>query len=97
MTDSAEVVSEKSRQVAEVSMDIKRYREISHGATEQAGDAESSVRIISSLADKIEDVSKNADDIGELTKKQLRLQTLDLNWFLLLRIKQRIPIEYQKK
>lgn len=85
VTDSAEVVSEKSRQVAEVSNEISSgIEEISHGATEQAGDAESSVRIISSLADKIEDVSKNADDIGELTKETAQITNIGLELVLAL-------------
>jgi len=69
VTDSADVVSVKSRQVAEVYAEISNsIEDISRGATAQANDAESSVRIISSLADKIGDVSQNADGIGEVTK-----------------------------
>ncbi|NMA65377.1 MAG: methyl-accepting chemotaxis protein [Clostridiaceae bacterium] len=74
VTDSAEVVSVKSKQVSEVSNEISNaIEDISRGATDQAGDAESSVRVISSLADKIGDVSQNADDIGELTKETAQI------------------------
>lgn len=85
VTDSAETVSIKSREVAEVSNEISNsIEEISKGAMEQAVDAESSVRVISGLADKIGDVSKNVADIGELTKETARITNEGLGLILAL-------------
>lgn len=85
VTDSAETVSAKSRRVAEVSNEISNsIEEISKGAMEQAGDAESSVRVIGALAEKIGDVSKNVADIGKLTKDTAHITNEGLDLILTL-------------
>ncbi len=85
VTDSAEIVSVKSRDVAYVSNEISGSIEgISLGASEQAGDSEKSVRIITGLAEKIDDVSKNASDIGDLTTETAQVTNKGLELILVL-------------
>jgi len=68
VTESAATVSVTSQQVTNVSKDITRaIQEISTGASAQAVDAEHGVEKISLLAEKINDVTRNAKYIDELT------------------------------
>ncbi len=68
VSNSAKTVTRTSLQVSNVSQDISRaIQEISLGATEQATDAEQGVRKISSLAEKINNVTANAKHISKLT------------------------------
>ena len=68
VSESANTVASTSQQVSSVSRDISRaIQEISQGASAQASDAEHGVRKISSLAQKINDVTSNADYISRLT------------------------------
>lgn len=68
VTESAATVSATSQQVTNVSKDITRaIQEISTGASAQAIDAEHGVEKISLLAEKINDVTRNAKYIDELT------------------------------
>ena len=68
VSESANTVASTSHQVSEVSRDISRaIQEISMGASAQATDAETGVVKISSLAQKINDVTINAEYISRLT------------------------------
>lgn len=68
VSESANTVATTSQQVSAVSRDISRaIQEISTGASAQASDAEHGVRKISELAEKINDVTTNAEYINKLT------------------------------
>jgi methyl-accepting chemotaxis protein len=74
VTESSITVAKTSQQASHVSQEISRViQEIAVGASSQASDAELGVEKISLLADKINNVTQNANMIDTLTKNTIEM------------------------
>ena len=80
VAESAITVSGTSSQVSNISKEVSRaIQEISQGAAAQASDAEKGVEKITLLAQKINNVTDNAESIDHLTKDTMEMTQHGLN------------------